>query len=387
MDRYKKLGGIYLMYFAADNPEGPAKEERTFIKMDLQRFAENSDGGEGVENQDPGVQNIGGNEPAGDPRESLENPLFSILEGAGEGEGTAENEEGSQEGTEQREGQTGQGQGEGQEEYLSQIPDKFKNEDGSVNIEALAKSYLNIESLNGRRSQEIRDLTQKLEALEQKIAQSQSQEGRRTEENDGQGQGEETTTSNLTPEKFIDEFYDNPIETLKKFILSDIKGELSKELNSLKEEVLPVVQKHKQDEVRAKYNSMYAQTKEKYEDFAQLEPQIEQVLKDVGPAAINMDNPYEAAYQIVKNQIGNNNVSPDELMKDENFINQLLQNETIQQKVIQQLKTNRDKIPVVIGSQTGGEPPATPPENITNTRDATKAAKNFFNRFLTGGGK
>ena len=324
-------------------------------------------------------------EPQGDPRQQMQNPLRveAGTEPSGEEPPEGEQQKG---GEEPPAGEPSAPEPQFSEEVMKVIPDKFKNEDGSVNFEALSKSYSEMEKVYHKRGEENSNLKKQLEQ-------------RQTPKPGGKPEGEpETKPKPKTPEeleadneKMLQEFYDNPGDFMSKMRQQAKEESMAEAMEQFK----PVLQDHQVRMAQQRYSSLEAQVKDANEDFDQYREPMQGVIKEQGDTLLAMQqmaekegkdfNIIQTVYEIAKGrsaQPAQQGPSITEMLQDDEAIDLILKDENIRNKI---LKTHVDKVksggaPPVIGAK-GGQPPASPPNEIKNTKDATKHAKAYFKQF------
>ncbi|MCK9328029.1 MAG: hypothetical protein M0P69_21215 [Bacteroidales bacterium] len=260
-------------------------------------------------------------------------------------------------------------------EPLPDVPDKFKNPDGTVNTAALAKSYVNMEAMYSKQApqvQQINELQQTVIALQTQIAQ--------------QAQAANTQTQQVSPEeleaqieaeneKFWEEYNKNPKQAIAKLV---------------KDAIQPVVEPIQQREVHqqevAKWHEQVNKFAETHEDFEATLPEMRKVVAEYGDVLTSRPDAVEAAYNLAKARQAIVQPAPvqpqtpptvDELLKDQDFIAKLTRHPQVKNLVVQQhmqdIKNN--PAPPVIGTKPGGLQPSTEALDLKDPKTAKEALK------------
>jgi|GEM_PF-6343699 len=280
------------------------------------------------------------------------------------------------------------------QDWTKQVPDKFRNPDGSVNVEALVKSYTHLEPKLTEQGRTISELTSRLETFGQGQQPQQAQPGQNPQQIPGQQPGQQPQTPaepEITPEqikeineKFVESLLDpekNPVQALSQ-IIKDVVTPM----------VAPIQQRTEYQDRLTEWNQKVDKFKSNTPDFAELETDITQVIQEMGPYLATMPDPLQSAYEMAKGRKAQNfKPQPvptlEEMLADPNNIAKVVQNPQVQQMILSQTATQiqNGAPPVVMASQPGGTPPAAPSTPITNVKEATNAAKGFFSNLLRGG--
>ncbi|MBU7006308.1 hypothetical protein [Phosphitispora fastidiosa] len=281
----------------------------------------------------------------------------------------------------------------GPQDWTSQVPDKFKNPDGSVNVEALVKSYTHLEPKLTEQGRTISELTNKVQSFSQQP--QQFQPGQDPQQMPGQQpwqqQPQQPSEPQITPEqvkeineKFVESLLDpekNPVQALSQ-IIKDVVTPM----------VAPVQEKIQYQDRLAEWNQKVDAFKANTSDFADLEADMTQIINEMGPYLATMPDPLQAAYDMAKGRKAQNFTPQppptlEEMLANPDNIEKIVQNPQVQQMILSQTaaQIQNGAPPVVMASQPGGTPPAAPSTPITNAKEATKAAAGFFSRFIGGG--
>lgn len=172
-------------------------------------------------------------------------------------------------------------------------------------------------------------------------------------------------------QKWLDKFYESPIEALSEVVLQNVQ-----------QVVAPLSQKIQYQENVNRYSQQVTEARQKYPDFDNFMPQMQEIIKEQGAYLSGLPNSVEVVYNMAKAQTIK---SPDDYLKDEAFRQKLLQDETIRNEILKQYaQTVKDGQPPVVLSNQHGEPPLAEPMEIKSTQDAKKATLSFFQRMAGG---
>lgn len=258
-----------------------------------------------------------------------------------------------------------------------EIPQKFLNSDGTPNIDALVKSYVNAEkkigeqgNRMGQQNQQVQELMQKIRQLEQVQAQQPAQVQ------------EETIPEQeeFNSDQWFEKFYENPKEALQELFQGTVKDALSPQMQKLE----PVVNFFEQQQERAFWENRVGEVQQKYSDFENYREKAAEILQQQPAEFLNLPNAVEAAYLMAKAEVLDAEKASqpkiEDMLKDPNFLQQLSQNPDLQKIV---LKTYSEQIkqepkPAMIGSHPGSAAPTTPPSEIRSVKDATRAFKAYL---------
>jgi hypothetical protein len=156
-------------------------------------------------------------------------------------------------------------------------------------------------------------------------------------------------------EAFMDKFYENPLQAIQDLVSSQVNPVLQ-----------PITQeKQFQTDVQAMEG--------RYSDFRDLMPAMRDLLGEMPHLG---DQGLETLYLVAKGKTAQAAPTPDQLMQDPAFIQQILSNEQIRNQAVQQYMAQRQQtnqqIPVVMGSQPGGQAPSMPENKPQSIREASK---------------
>lgn len=258
-----------------------------------------------------------------------------------------------------------------------EIPEKFKNSDGSLNAQALLKSYVEVQSKIGEQGNRIGDYSRQVQELSTKLQQYEQSQ---------QVPPDEPTEDNLrppeefNPDEWFDSFYSDPKAALQQ-LFSDAMQQTVKPLE-------PVIQHFQQEQERSFWREEVAKVQDKYSDFEEYRVRAAEILREQ-PELLNLPNAMEACYKLAKAEVLGTKMASqptlEDMLKDPNFVTQLSQNSEIQKQVMRGYseKISTQPMPTVMGQQTAGAPSFTPPPEIRTVKDATRAFKDMLTR---GGG-
>lgn len=271
-----------------------------------------------------------------------------------------------------------------------EIPDKFKNPDGSVNVEAMAKSYLNMESMYSRQVPQIQQTTQQINELQQTIIGLQNKMAENTTATNA-------VTQELSPEElaakieadneaFWEKYNANPKEALADLIK-----------DSMKEMVEPILAPIKADQEFQKKTEEFGL---KMVEFAKDTPDFwdfQDAMVNISrrfPALEQLPDAVKVIYGLAKGmQPAGESQQPaqpapapttEELLKQPDFVAKILQDPNIKTQILQQhmadIKANPAP-PVISGN--GGLPPSTQPVDMKNPKTAKEAFKEKYRGFFS----
>lgn len=327
--------------------------------LNLQLFGE---GEEPVESVEPEPQPAQG---------EVEEPTYASLS---EFLNQYEQETGEAEQTQEVEPQT---QGETQEAPPEEKSDEEKLILGKFKTqEDLVDAYQEAEKRISRYGQYSSRAKKELEQLRGQVAQLQRYVKEAQQPKKEQPSKEEIERRN---QEWLDKFYDNPVEALDEVVQDRVK-----------KVVEPIQKDYEMQRYTRHYNSQVQEVRQKYPDFDNYTPKMQEIVQKQGQYLANLPNAVEVVYNMAKAQSmpsqPTQQLSKENLLKDENFRQDILKDQSIRNEILKEYAQQaRDKqAPVVLGKQSG-EPPASPPEEIKSTKDAKKASMNFFQRIAGGG--
>lgn len=285
-----------------------------------------------------------------------------------------------------------------------EIPDKFRNPDGSINAEALMKSYVGMEKVLGEQGNRLGQMGQmqnelfQLQNIVQRLtANPQAQPGSQPAAPAAPAAPEPPKfpwEMEMTPEekeKALEEYYADPLAAQTKRDQQTMKA-MEHRMNQMLENVLkplaPVVENHQHSQQVQTFTQHIDAFKSSgvAPDFDSLVPQMSQIVTRYGDWLEGLPNPIEVVYQMAKGMTASAPAAPpptlEDMLKDPNSREKILADPSIQTEIAKSYvsKIASGAAPVVIGAQPGGVPPATPGERPTSARDAGKMFSRFLNQ-------
>lgn len=210
-------------------------------------------------------------------------------------------------------------------------------------------------------NQRLQDLERQNQQYQQMFEAYQQQTPKETEE-DKQRKNEE----------LMNRFYEDPSG-----VLDDLVNQRVNDI--VKNQIAPQIEPIQQER---QVQQQIQQVTQKYNDFQQYVPKIQEVLSQ-NPKLAEVENGLEYAYLAAKGMSAPS-YSPDQLLNDPNVKQQILANEEIRNQIIsdytRQLQDKNGSAPTVMGGQPGGQPAAPPEEEPKTWRDATKQFMAYLNR-------
>lgn len=266
-----------------------------------------------------------------------------------------------------------------------QIPDKFLNPDGTPNVEAMAKSYTELERAFGEQGNKLGTMTQLLQEIATKgqppAATAPAAEPEPAEEIPKFPWEEELSPEER--EQALEEFYADPLAAQEKRDQKTIKAmecRIKKTLESVLKPLAPVIERQQHDAEVAYYTGQLQAFAQTHADVQEVLPAMTLVAEAIGPNAIKAmekagQNPLEALYTVAK---GLNRPAPpppptpEQLIADPNYRQKIVSDPNIKNEILKSsIAAIKDgQPPTVIGSQ-AGVPPATPAEKPKSAREAT----------------
>ena len=262
-----------------------------------------------------------------------------------------------------------------------EIPDKFKNPDGTPNVEALSKSYMEIERAFGEQGDRLGKAERQLQELFMPPVAPSPEEPKFPWEVE------------MTPEekeKALEEFYADPLSAQGKRDQQTIKTmehRMQKTLETVLEPLVPMVERHQYETEVAHYTDQLSQFAQVHPDIQDLLPEMEAMGGMLGREAIKAmeaagKSPLEALYQTAKSLHKPAQLTPEQLINDPSYRQKILADPNIKNEILKSHVTavKEGQPPLVIGAQPGGLIPATPSEKPKSVREATS----MVNRWLRG---
>lgn len=263
-----------------------------------------------------------------------------------------------------------------------QIPDKFLNPDGTPNVEAMAKSYTELERAFGEQGNKLGTMTQLFQEITTK-GQPPAATAPAAEPEPAVEIPKFPWEEELSPEEreqALEEFYADPLAAQAKRDQQTIKAmeyRFQKTLENVLKPLTPVVEKQQYEAEVNNYTNLL-------NDFAQAHPDVQEVLPamqivagTIGNTAIKAmekagQNPLEAIYAVAKGLHRPAPPTPEQLIADPNYRQKIVSDPNIKNEILKSTVTDikAGQPPTVIGSQ-AGVPPATPAEKPKSAREAT----------------
>jgi predicted DNA-binding protein YlxM (UPF0122 family)/predicted RNA-binding protein YlqC (UPF0109 family) len=296
--------------------------------------------------------------------------------------------------------ETGQGEPEKlvQPPFDFEVPDKFKNPDNSINIEAALKSYLEAEKVIGIQGNTIGELRQILDNIYKNNSLQQAQQ-----ENLLPPEVEEVESPSLFPweegypedqkEALLDKYYNDPLG-----IQAEIAKTMEERINATIEQALkpfaPIIENYQRQQSMNEYqrqmNEYQRQMNEFIEaghsDFQEYQPAMMEIANKLGEKVFSLPNPIETLYWIAKGQGAGQVQKPptlEEMLANQETKEKIVGDQGIKNEVLKnyaQEVAQKKTPPVVIGSQAGTSTPATPGERPRSVREASSMFRRFLNQ-------
>jgi hypothetical protein len=285
---------------------------------------------------------------------------------------------------------------------VENIPDKFRNADGSLNSAALLNSYRNMEDVLGRQGNKLGQMgaleseNQRLQSIISGIMAGQLAAAQPVLP---QGAGPEqpppaaANPYELTPElraKLEEEFYDDPIGLQMKLIELTVPKAVNPELSKIN----PIIEQYERTEA---LNRKAEELTRQMQDFAAATPDFFEYQEAMGqiadqyPQLQDVPNSVEIIYNMAKaqapplppvtpperGQAHDKGPNLEQMLQDQEVLKALAANEELKNMIIQQqiqgIKDN--PAPPVAGMGTAGLPPATNPVDLKDKKTAIQALK------------
>jgi len=324
------------------------------FKFDLQLFADKE---ESFEDKVLAFLEAGGKteEDTGTPEEGT--PEEGTLEEDTPKEGTPEEgEEVSEKASKEDESAQPTEKGAGVVEKLHKAGlDKFKDED------AFIKSYIEMEKMNSKNREEVKELKQENEELKQTV----NEIFKRLEGGEGEQEEEEED-----PSEFMELFYTNPKEALRQVIEETVTPQIQ-----------PIVQRIDMEDRSTEFMNKLAAFEQEHPDLPEYSEQMAEIMRE-NPELRDHPNGIEIMYNMAKGM--NATVQdPKELLNDEEFLSQyVLSNDDIKKQIIEEYlqQVQEGAPPATIGSQPAGSTAMTPPKRPKNLQEAEDMALEMFKK-------
>ena len=281
-----------------------------------------------------------------------------------------------------------------------QVPDKFKNPDGTLNTDALVKSYSGLEKKLGEQGQSLGQMQQLAEQNQQMQAYIQQVQQIAAAQPQPQQQLVDDTPKfpwevEMTPEEkeaWQEKFYEDPIAAQAERDKQTIKAmehRTQQMLQQALEPFTPIVQQHQYQQQVNGFQEQIAQFTQdaQHADFFDLQPQMQQVIQKYGDSVVSLPNAVEVLYTMAKGMTEPPPAppTPEQMLQEPEYRQKILSDQSLRNEIlkgyVEQVKQGQP--PVTIGSQPGGAQVATPSEKPRSVREAST----FVNQWLRGGGK
>lgn len=283
-----------------------------------------------------------------------------------------------------------------------EIPDKFKNPDGTPNTEALMKSYIGMEKVLGEQGNKLGQMGQMQNELLQlrNIVQQLSAPppGQPGQPQAPAAPAEEAPkfpweVEMTAEEKEIaqEEYFADPIAAIAKRDQQTMKAmehRMNEMLKNVLEPLAPVVESHQHGQQVQTFTEQIGAFKSSgvAPDFDAFTPQMTQIVEQYGDWLETLPNPIEVVYRMAKGMAASTPAAPaptlEDMLKDPASREKILADPSIQTEIARNYvsKVASNAPPVVIGAQPGGVAPAAPGERPTSVREAGKMFSRYLNQ-------
>lgn len=277
------------------------------------------------------------------------------------------------------------------------IPDKFKNPDGTPNVEAIAKSYQELERAYGEQGNklgQIPQLQQELQQLRTQLTQPQAPAPQAQPEpviDDTPKFPWEEEMSPEDREKALEEYYADPLkaqEARDQKTIKALEHRMAKTLENVLKPLAPVIQKHQLDTEVSNYKAKISDFAVDHPDIDTVAPVMASMAQAIGHESIKAmeaagKNPLEALYNVAKSlqrPAPAAPPTPEQMIKDPNYRQTIVGDAGIKNEILKSTMeaTQAAAPPPVIGAQLGGVPPAAPAEHAGSAKEAGRMAARFF---------
>lgn len=274
-----------------------------------------------------------------------------------------------------------------------QIPDKFKNPDGTPNIEAMAKSYTELERAFGDQGNKLGTVTQLLQEIANRGAQPPAAAAPQAQPTPAEEIPKFPWEEEMTPEQkeqALEDFYADPLAAQAKRDQQTIKAmehRITKTLENVLQPLAPVIEKQQYEMEVNHYARQLNSFAQDHHDVQEVLPAMQIVAGAIGHSAIKAmeqagQNPLEAIYSAAKglHKPETPTPTPEQLISDPNYRQKIISDPSIKNEILKgQIEaTQAGAPPPVIGSQLGGAPPAAPSERAGSAKEAGRFVAKFF---------
>lgn len=233
--------------------------------------------------------------------------------------------------------------------------------------EELANAYANLEAMNTKTRQELAQQAQQSQATQ--AAMDQMKQQMNNVVNPQQAQQNQSTPEQDN-EKFMNNFYENPTQSIQQMVQQMIEKSVMPQLQ-------PMQQQYQQQQQKAQWDNAVSQFAQNTPDLEQFKSAMANVLQK-DPTLNNHPDPMQAlniAYNMAK---GQQYQDPNTLLQNQDFVNNnIMNNQDIKNQIIQQylqdMKQN-NQAPVVISGQANGATPVVPENKPQNMQEAKAMA-------------
>ena len=286
----------------------------------------------------------------------------------------------------------------------TEIPDKFRNPDGSINADTLMKSYVGMEKVLGDQGNRLGQMGQmqnellQLRNIVQQLNTAQPGQPGQTQAPAAPPVEEapkfpwEVELSAEEAEKAREEYFEDPLAAQGKRDQQTIKAmehKMNQMLKNVLEPLAPMVESHQHGQQVQTFTQQIDEFKKVpgvASDFDALAPQMTQIVERYGSWLEGLPNPIEIVYSMAKGMVATAPAAPpptlEDMLKDPTSREKILADPSIQTEIakgyVSRIASNAP--PVVIGAQPGGVPPATPGESPKSARDAGKMFSKYWNQ-------
>ena len=190
----------------------------------------------------------------------------------------------------------------------------------------------------------------------------------------------------ITDDAFMEEFGENPVQAVMKLADSIADQKVKVQMNELVTKMKPLLDQSEQIALqnRVKETLMEFAGNEKYADAVNYFPQMAEIIKANNLPQDDINTYKDIYYELAladartkQNESQNQGMSLEDYLADDNEVSKITGNEKIKNAIITEYLTslaNKAK-PQVISGNGNVLPPATPPNKITDFREANKMLK------------
>lgn len=279
-----------------------------------------------------------------------------------------------------------------------QIPDKFKNPDGTPNIAALVKSYTELERSYGEQGNKLGQMSQLQKELEQiKTLITQPQNPAQPAQPAAAPELEAPKfpwEMELTPEEkeaLEEERYADPEGYQNKRDQQTMKAmeyRMQQTLEQFQAKLAPVIQERQQQEETRAYATRMAEFAQNNPDFEALKPEMRVISGLISQDALKaMEAAGTDSIQFLYNAAKSLKApapapvpTAEELITKPEYREKILADPNIKNEILKsQIQAVQNGAPpTVISGQPGGVPPAAPAERAGSVKEAGRFAAKFF---------